>query len=177
MPDSKGNLFLFEAILLRNEYDRYVKLLEKLIDGEQKSSEGFFRTRDEEKLEPASGFNQKEIEEELVKIKVKRIKLNLAVQTANYKYQIDYQGEKISIAEALEIRKNLLTDIGSASQRVADSAFKRIIHKEERDIIHEPKHPFKQSYDIFCENLKKLRTLIILIDNVNYKSIVNFREE
>ena len=177
MPDSRGNLFLFEAILLRNEYDRYVKLLEKLIDGEQKSSEGFFRTRDEEKREPALGFNQKEIEEELVKIKVKRIKLNLAIQTANFKYQIDYQGEKISIAEALEVRKNLLTDIESASQRATDSAFKRIIHKEERDIIHEPKYPFKQSYDVFCENLKKLRTLIILIDNVNYKSMVNFREE
>jgi len=27
MPDDKGNLYLFEAIELRNEYDRNIKLL------------------------------------------------------------------------------------------------------------------------------------------------------
>jgi hypothetical protein len=33
MPDEKGNLYLFEAIELRKEYDRRIKLLEQLLGG------------------------------------------------------------------------------------------------------------------------------------------------
>jgi lysyl-tRNA synthetase class I len=177
MPDSKENLYLFEAIVLRNEYDRYTKLLEKLIEGEQKNTDKFFSRGDEEERESASDFSQQELEEELGKLKTRRVKLNQAIQTANFKYQIDYEGEKISIAEALEIRKNLLADTETISQRVINSAYKRIIHKEERDIVHEPKHSFKQVYDIFRDNIKKLRAIVIQIHNVNFISVVNFREE
>jgi hypothetical protein len=35
MPDKKGNLYLFEAIELRKEYDRRIKLLEHLLGGEE----------------------------------------------------------------------------------------------------------------------------------------------
>lgn len=177
MPDSKGNLFLFEAIMLRNEYDRKIKLLDNLIEGVQEKSDRFFGGRDEEEREPASDFSQKELEGELAKLKSRRLKLNQAIQTANFKYQIEYEGEKISIAEALEIRKNLVKDIEAVYQRVISSAYKRIIHKEERDIVREPKHLFKQTYGIYLDNIKKLRTLIIQIHIVNNKSIVNFREE
>lgn len=177
MPDDKGNLYLFEATELRNEYDRHIKLLEKLIEGDQNKSDRFFNNRDEEEKEPASDFNQKELEEKLKKIQIKRVKLNQAIQVANFKYQIDYDGEKISIAEALEIRKNLLTDIEAISQRVISSAYKRIIHKEERDIVHEPKHPFKQMYDNYQNNIRKIRHILTQIHIVNHRSVVNFKEE
>ncbi|MFQ5686127.1 MAG: hypothetical protein ACE5GV_05645 [Candidatus Scalindua sp.] len=177
MPDKKGNLYLFEAIELRHEYDRHIKLLEKLIEGDKNKSDRFFHNRDEEEIEPASDFNQKELEEKLKKIQTKRVKLNQAIQVANFKYQIDFDGEKISIAEALEIRKNLFTDIEAISQRVINSAYKRIIHKEERDIVHEPKHPFKQSYESYQNNMRKIRHIVTQIHIVNHKSVVNFREE
>ena len=177
MPNDKGNLYLFEAIELRNEYDRHIKLLEKLIEGDQTKSDRFFSNKDEEEREPASDFNQKELEEELKKLKVKRVKLNQAMQSANFKYQIDYDGEKISIAEALEIRKNLLTDIEAISQRVTSSAYKRILHKEKRDIVHEPKHSFKQVYDSYCSNLRIIRTVITQIHIINLGSIIDFKEE
>ena len=177
MPDDKGNLCLFEAIELRNEYDRNIKLLKKLTQDGQDRGEGFFKSRDEEEREPATDFDQKKQEDILKKLKIKRVKLNQAIQTANFKYQIDQEGEEISIAEALEIRKNLLIDIETISQRVIDSAYKRIIHKEERDIVHEPKHLFKQVYDEYQENIRKIRTLITQIHIANLGNRVNFKEE
>ena len=177
MPDKKGKLYLYEAIELRNEYDRHIKLLERLIRGEQEKGDRFFPSKNEEEKEPTSDFNLKELEEKLKKIKTKRVKLNQAIQLANFKYQIDYDGEKISIAEALEIRKNFLADIEGISQRVVNSAYKRIIHKEERDIVHEPKHAFKESYANYQISLKKIRHIVNAIHVVNHSSIVNFREE
>lgn len=177
MPDNKENLYLFEAIELRNEYDRHIKLLEKLTQGDQNKSDRFFNNRDEEEGEAASDFNQKELEEKLKRLQIKRVKLNQAIQVANFKYQIDYDGEKISIAEALEIRKNLLTDIEAISKRVINSAYKRIIHKEERDIVHKPKHPFKQMYDSYQNNIRKIRYILNQIHIANHRSVVNFKEE
>ncbi|MBM3713574.1 MAG: hypothetical protein FJW56_09110 [Actinobacteria bacterium] len=177
MADSKGNLYLFEAILLRNEYDRHIKLLEKLIGEDRKIDDRFFSSRNEDNREAAPGFNQKELEEKLEKLKTRKLKINQAIQAANFKYQIDNEGEKVSIAEALEIRKNIISEIETVSQRVIDSAYKKIIHKEERDIVHEPKHSFVKVYDDYQDNLKKLRNIVIQIHNINFKSTVNFREE
>ena len=63
------------------------------------------------------------------------------------------------------------------SQRVIDSAFKRVIHKEERDIVHEPKHSFKQVYDEYQKNIRKIRILITQIHITNLRNKVNFKEE
>ena len=166
MPDEKGNVYVFEAIELRNEYDRHIKLLEQLVAGEQTKREGLFHRSDEEKREPTSEFEQHVIEERLKKLQTKRVKLNQAIQVANFQYQIEYQGEQISLAEALELRKNLLADLNAKSQRVQDSAYKRIIHKEERDIVHEPRHSFHQSYEDFQNTLRRLRHLVTQIHRV-----------
>jgi hypothetical protein len=42
MPDDKGNLYLFEAIELRNKYDRHIKLMEKLLDEDDDRSDRLF---------------------------------------------------------------------------------------------------------------------------------------
>lgn len=180
MPDNKGNLYLFEAVELRNEYDRHIKLIENLLGLEESQSKEmrFYRdTTGVEEKEPAAGFNPKELEEKLKKLQTKRIKLNQAIQMANFETEIDYNGEKISIAEALEIRKNLLADIKAIAQRITDSAYKRIIHKEERDIVHEPKHSFPKTYEDFQNNLTKLRQIINQTHMVNHQSTVNFKDE
>ena len=83
----------------------------------------------------------------------------------------------IPIAEALELRKNLISDLDVISQRVLDSAYTRIIHKEERDIVHEPRHRFKESYEEFQNTLKKLRNLVIKIHKANHAYCVNFKDE
>ena len=63
MPDKKGNLYLYEAIELRSEYDRHVELLESLFGGVSTKKRPIFHADDEDKdKEPAADFNQKEIE-------------------------------------------------------------------------------------------------------------------
>ena len=177
MPDNKGNLYLFEAIELRNEYDRHIKLLEKLAEDDGPKGERFFHNNKEEEKEPVNDFKQKEIEETLKKLHTKRVKLNQAIQVANFKYQIDHNGEKISIAEALEIRKKLLKDVDIQHQRVINSAYKRIIHKEERDIVHDPKQSFTESYENYLKMLTQLKDIIIQIHTINHESIVIYKDE
>ena len=177
MPDQKGNLYLFEAIELRTEYDRRIKLLEKLLGGEQGKPDRLFRQSDEEKREPTAEFDLRKMEEDLKTIQTKRVKLNQAIQLANFESKIEYEGETIPIAEALELRKNLASDLEAISQRVLDSAYTRIIHKEERDIVHEPRHGFKQSYEEFQTRLKKLRNLVIKIHQANHAYCINFKDE
>ena len=41
MPDKKGNLYLYEAIELRNEFDRHVELLEGFLANLQKNARSF----------------------------------------------------------------------------------------------------------------------------------------
>jgi len=177
MPDKKGNLYLFEAVELRNDYDRHIKLIEDLVEESPAKRERFFHSSDGEGKEPSGEFDRKELEERLKRLKTKRIKLNQAIQMANFEAQIDYDGEKISLAEALEVRKNLLADHEAISQRVVDSAYKRVIHKEERDIVHEPKHSFQRTYEDFQNNLKKIRHVVNQIHSINHEVIVKFRDE
>ena len=177
MPDEKKNLYLFEAIELRKEYDRHIKLMEKLLKEGDDRSDRLFRSRDEDEKEHAPGFDLKKIETELKKLKVKRIKLNHKIQEANFKCQVDVNGDSISIAEALEVRKNLLNDIESISQRVISSAYKRIIHKEKRDIVKKPKQPFEKVYDNYIDTIEKIRTIVDNIHIANHRNVVSFKEE
>jgi hypothetical protein len=177
MPDQKGNLYLFEAIELRNEYDRHIKLLESLVEGEASKRDSYFRDNREEKKEPVAEFDVKVLAEKLKKIQTKRVKLNQAIQVANFECQVDFGGEKITLAESLEIRKNLLADLQALSQRVLNSAYKQIIHKEERDIVHEPKQSFKKSYEEYQNSLSKFRHLINQIHVANHENVVKFKDE
>ena len=133
MPDNKGNLFLFEAIELWNEYDRHISLIENLLGDHESKRSGMrlYSNNDIEEKEPVEGFYPKDFTEKLKRMQSKRIKLNHAIQMANFETEIDYNGEKISIAEALEVRKNLLANNKAVAGRVVDSAYKRITHKEE----------------------------------------------
>lgn len=177
MTDNKNNLILFEAIELRNLYDRQIKLLDKLSwEGSDKSDRIFGNSREEEK-EPADDFNSKEMDKQLKSIQTKRVKLNQAIQRTNYENSIEYLGEKVTIAEALEIRKNLISDLEAISNRVQNSAYNRILHKEERDIVHKPKHSFQSVYDEFNVKLKSLRDLINMIHRINHQAIVQFKDE
>ena len=177
MPDEKGNLYVFEAIELRAEYDRYIKLLEKLLETDQTKQDRLFHRTDEERREPAAGFDLAVTEEKLKKLQTKRVKLNQAIQISNFEAQIDYQGEQISLAEALELRKNLLADLAVLRQRVVDSAYNQIIHKEERDIVHEPRYAFTPGYEDYQKKLKTFRQLVTQIHRANHTNTVKFKDE
>ncbi len=178
MADKKGNLYLFEAIELRSEYDHHVELLEGLLgESAKKRGRGMFNDDEDEDKEAAAGFNHNEIEKKLKKLQTKRIKLNQAIQRTNFNTEIDYEGKKIGLSEALELRKNLLEDIKAVALRVERSSFRRVIHKEGRDIIQEPRHKFAETYEEYQEELRQLRHLVTQIHATNHAIIVNFKDE
>lgn len=175
MVDEKGNLFLYEAIELRNEYDRHIGLLQGLL-GEPSTRRGLFNNNDDDK-EPAADFNPKETEEKLKKLQTKRVKLNQEIQESNFGVKIDVEGEHISIAEALALRKNLLADLSAIAGRVEKSSYRRVIHKEGRDIYQEPRHQFHDTYTEYQKFLKQLRRLVNQIHAVNHTATVRFKDE
>lgn len=177
MPNEKGHLYLFEAVELRNEFDRHVKLLKHVLDEDRGKSNSFLRSSEDELKEAAADFHPKELEDELKKIQTKRVALNQAIQEANFTQRISYDGKEISIAEALEVRKSLLADLDLMTDKIRNSAYKRIIHKEERDIVHEPKHSFPEVYDEFKKKIAELRDLVNKIHLANHTNEVRFREE
>jgi hypothetical protein len=175
MPDEKGNLYLFEAIELRNEYDRHIKLIQSLLAIKNYHAQ-------DESLIPSSesdstGFSPKEFEIKQRKLEAKRIKLNMAIQLTNFETTIDFDGEQISLTEALEVRKKLLSEISYKGDVVRESAFKQIIHKEERDIVKEPMHLFKEAYEDYQNTTNTLRRLLNIMHISNHKSTTNFRDE
>ncbi len=175
MVDENGNLYLYEAIELRNEYDRHIGLLQSLL-GEYSKKRGLFKDDDEDK-EPTTDFDLKETEEKLKKLQTKRVKLNQKIQETNFEVEIDCEGENISIAEALVLRKNLLADLNSISARVEKSSYRRVIHKEERDIYQEPRHKFDETYKEYRKCLQQLRRLVNQIHAVNHTATVKFKDE
>jgi hypothetical protein len=176
MPDKKGNLYLYEAIELRNEYDRHVELLEGLLGGESLKKRGLFNHEDEDK-EPSADFDQKETEDRLKKLQTKRVRLNQEIQKTNFETQIEYEGKKISIAEALEVRKNLLGDVKALAARVEKSSYRRVIHKEGRDIVQEPRHKFIETYKEYHVNIRRLRVLVTQVHAANHSATVVYKDE
>lgn len=177
MPDNKGNLFLFEALELRSFYDKQIKLYEKLLQDVSEKGSRLFSHNDDEEREPANEYNQKEIEEELKNIQTKRVKLNQEIQAANFNIKFGFQGENITIAEALEIKKNLIQSLETLSARVQKAAFKRVIHKEERDIVYDPKDSLNKTKKEYFDSLNKIRLLINEIHRQNHKKIIKFKDE
>lgn len=169
-------LFLFQALTLRVEFDRRIVLLEKFFE---KTDRDFsFRTGEtSEKKEPVAEFVLSEVENELKKLQTKRVKLNQEIQKANFTNTLNFKGEEVSLAEALDIRKQLKKEIDILSKRVNESAYKRIVHKEERDIAHEPEHSFrkaKMEYELAVTEIRRIEDLLHI---ANHKTVVNFREE
>jgi len=175
MPDKKGNLYLYEAIELRNEYDRHVELLEGLLGSESSKRRGLFNDDNEDK-DPAADFDQKETEDRLKKLQTKRVKLNQEIQKTNFGTQIECEGKEISIAEALEVRKNLLGDIKALAARVEKSSYRRVIHKEGRDIVQEPRHKFTETYREYQDILRHLRSLVNQVHAANHSATVNYKD-
>lgn len=152
-----------------------MELLQGLL-GESTRKRGLFSDNDDER-EASADFNQKEIEKKLKTLQTKRVKLNQEIQKANFETEVEFGGKKISISEALEIRKNLLEDIKNAASRVEKSSYRRVIHKERRDIVQEPRHKFTETYRDYQDKLLQLRRLVDQIHAANHLTAVSFKDE
>jgi hypothetical protein len=177
MPDDAGRLYLYEALELRSAYDREIRLLGRLVRPEDGRRNSLFAQRDAVDLRPAAGFGTQEHEARLKRLKVKRLKLNEAVQLANFRSEMPFDGESVSLARALELRKALLQELEQLAERAQESAYVRIVHKEERDIEKTPPRPFAQAYDEYEKALGRFRALVTGLHRANHEVTVAFRDE
>ena len=177
MTLNNENLYIFEAIALRDEYDSHIKLLQNILNEPEGRKGGFLIHDSVEKKTPVDDFQPDEYEEALKKLRTKRLKLNQEIQAVNFNSKFDFEGENISIAEALEIRKNLRYEIDTLSAKTVESAYSVVIHKEERDIVNMPRYSFKGSYSDFQKIIKRLRKLERAIHIANHNTTVAFKDE
>ena len=87
------------------------------------------------------------------------------------------ESDSISIAEALELRKNIIEDIETVENRTTTAAYCTVIHKEERDITEQPKYSFKDSYEKYLNTVERLRKIENLIHTANHINTVKFKDE
>ena len=178
MPDSKNNLYLYEALALRDAYDRQIDLLEEVL-GETSGLKNFrsIGSADMARRQPADGFNEKEMRETLKKMRIKRVKLNNEIQAVNFTVKFEFEGESISVAEGLEIRKSIKEELKTLEDRVNASAYNNVIHKEERDIIEKPRFSFVETYSEYLAASTRLRMIQVALRAANHSFAVSFKDE
>ena len=102
------------------------------------------------------------------------MKLNQAIQAANLTHRLSIDGDSVTVAEALETRKRLTCSIDVLADQVCDSAYKTVIHKEERDIVRAPKQPFEGCLAEYTEYLRAIRSIVNAIHHANHTLTVDF---
>lgn len=137
MSERPGGLKLYEALELRSELDARIKTVKDCLPEARKNRGGLFSVREEGKRRPSPGFDLEEARKRLRSLEVRRRKLNAAIQEANFQHRIEHEGESMTLNEALEVRKKLDEAIGEIHTQVVDSAWQRVIYKEDRDIVEE----------------------------------------
>ena len=104
MTKTSADMYLYEALELRAEYQGRLASLKALV------------------------------REKIRTLEYKSRKLNNAIQQINFTNEIEIDGEKMSIAETLEMRKSVNQEIADMQKILEESAYKTIIYKEERPI-------------------------------------------
>lgn len=174
MPDNNGNLFLYEGLELRAEYQARIASLKEILPENRRNP---FRSPDHERWEPVTDFVPANIREEIKKLEFKERKLNTALQQVNFVKTLILEGEEMTIAEALELRKSANKEIGDLQKMTLQAAYRRIIYKEERNITEQP----DISYTVVSHQLEELRLrfrqLNRALRKVSFEIIIPFHDE
>ncbi len=177
MPDAKNNLFLFEALELRAEFDDRIETLNSLLPEKRETREFRFTRERGNQERPAQGLDLTAIREEIESLRVKRRKLNTAVQKVNYEQTIQINKETMSLAEALELRKETCTEITQLKAQFANAAYENVIYKEDRDIVEPPPQDFDTIRKKLNDRRLLFRALNRALQRTNHEVTVNFKDE
>ncbi len=175
--DKKIKLRIINALELRNEFDAHLSVLKEVLGKEDEHRSFLSRHSEIDKKEYDDAVDINEIEKIYKTLEYKRVKLNQEIQSANFLTKLTFKGEDISIIEALEIRKQLKTQINQTSSQLSKSTYKEVVHKEERDIVYRPKKEFPGVYKEYTVLLRYYREIQALIHSVNNKTEINFFDE
>lgn len=181
MPDSTGNLFLYEALELRGEYDSRIKTSKECLPESRNEEFGMGALRrgfvGDARYMPVTAADPAGLREEVKTLEYKRRKLNTAIQSANFSTTLIVEGEEITLAETLELRKSVRQNVADLHRQVTASAFKRVIHKEDRDIEEEPDFDFTMSRRELEQARLMFRKLNRALREAGHSTVVEFRDE
>jgi hypothetical protein len=177
MPDAEGNLFLFEPIELRAEYDARIKTLKGLLPEARENRGRLMFREDEVRRRPVPTFDVGKTREDLGALSARKRKLNDAIQRANFDHRIMVGGEETSLSQALEFRKSVNEEIGELTAAMTEAAYERIIHKEERDIVETPERSYADVRRALEEKRLLFRELNRKLRAAAYEVTVRFRDE
>ena len=178
MPDSQNNLYLYEALELRAEYDARAKTLKSMLPEAKENRDRFsFHRDDEVKYRPVAAFNVDAVRDELNALSIKSRKLNNAIQRANFDGRLTVGGEEQTLSEALEFRKSVNEKIGELSTQLANAAYERVVYKEERDIVEPPEVSYEQARRQLEEQRLLFRALNRALRVAAHVIVIEFKDE
>jgi hypothetical protein len=170
-------LRLFEALELRSEYDARIKTLQECLP-EARENRGWLRSLSrEENRRPGPGFELAAAREELARLELKRRKLNVSIQQTNFQHQVEIDDERVSLGEALEIRKRLNQRIGELHAQSVASAWQRVIYKEGRDIVEPPEVPYDEATRQLDDARIAFRSLNRKLRVASFEVAVDYRDD
>ena len=178
MPTEQNKLYLYEALELRAEYDARIKTLRDCLPETRRNRDriGMYRN-DEQQLRAAADFDVATIQESLRALEHKRRKLNNAIQRANYAHTVSAGGEPVDLSEALEMRKGLSDRIGELHTQSVQSAYVRVIYKEDRDIVEPNEATFVASMEQLESARREFRRLNRALRAASFTVVVEFADE
>ena len=177
MTEARKTVRLYEALELRAEYDARIKTLRDCLPESRQNRELFSRRESDFSRRPAAGFNISEARDQLRALELKRRKLNAAIQRANFEHRVQHEGDDLSLTEALETRKALNERLGELHTQVVDSAYERVLHKEERDIVEENELPYEDCRARLNEARVEFRRLNRRIRAASFEVEVEYADE
>ncbi|MCE2450746.1 MAG: hypothetical protein J4F35_21065 [Candidatus Latescibacteria bacterium] len=170
MTEARKTIRLYEALELRGEYDARIKTLRDCLP-EARQNRNLFSHRDNDSSRrPAPGFSVSEARDQ-------RRKLNAAIQRANFEHRVEHEGDDMSLTEALETRKALNDRLGELHTQVVDSAYERVLHKEERDIVEDNELPYDDCRTRLNEARVEFRQLNRQIRAASFEVEVEYADE
>ena len=177
MTEVRKTIRLYEALELRGEYDARIKTLRDCLP-ETRQNRGLFSRHDNDSSRrPAPGFSIPEVRDQLRALEFKRRKLNAAIQRANFEHRVEHEGDDMSLTEALETRKALNDRLGELHTQVVDSAYERVLHKEERDIVEDNELPYDDCRTRLNEARVEFRQLNRQIRAASFEVEVEYADE
>lgn len=180
MPDEKNNLFLYEALELRAEFNSRLETLKELLpEAQNQSASGYLSRSSSEnsKLRPIEQLDIESLREEIKKLKNKNRKLNNAIQQSNFETYIQFKGRDINLIEALETRKNINEEIKNLSIQLKKSAYEKIIYKEDRNIVEKPEISYTRIKKELEEKRLEFRKLNRKLRKISFETTIKFKDE
>ena len=132
---------------------------------------------DEQQFRAADDFDVAAVQESLRALEHKRRKLNNAIQRANYAHAVSANGETLDLSEALEMRKGLSDRIGELHTQSVQSAYVRVIYKEDRDIVEPNAATFAASTEQLDTARRAFRHLNRALRAASFTAVVDFADE